>query len=570
MTRLARTLLAAAVLSAVALPAVAQTRVDRSGATDANQRVGSGGRNIVGSRDTPWEIQNRISYGNVTGGKQFRGSVSGDPQAFRGNTGSENFDRFVRSSSGVTTGGIATYNASQTRAYYGDSRAVAPPTNFVTVNNTGAAVAPQATAWTPVDVRMGSVSTGDRALVNRGGDAALPGGEVNLQYAPAAGQVVPYSIGAVPGSNLSDYTQLNTSTVTDLTPSQIKQNLADNPDSRLPGQTPTNRTSNTPDPHSQLAPSTGTPTDNVGGTTNRPDAGRTGPGDTARIDTPRLDNSVTPPDAPEVGTVTRMVTRPGDVKANQPDKAGVADAAQAAENRGTARPGQAAEDANRQFNQQMKAAKATQNPTDQPKPGDAKAPAAGAGTGGTGTGGTGTTAAPKTSSLPAKIGSIAAANDDTTAGLTELLTKAESQMKAGQFVNAADTYNAAANLAPRSAMVDLGRANAELGGAFYVRAEQSLRRAYTVEKDLLKSHVDLRNFLGDDRLATAQKDLGDLVQNKATDTSAAVLLAYVYYNTGNEPRAQALLDLADKRANGRDPLVTAMKTGWTFPAADTK
>ena len=556
MTRLARTLIATAVLSIATLDASAQTRVDRSGATDANSRVGSYGRNQVGARDTPWEIQNRISYGNVTGGKQFRGSVSSDPQAFRGRTSSENLDRFVRSSSGVTTGGVATYNANQTRAYYGDSRAVQAPSNFVTVSNTGSAVAPSSTAWTPVDVRQASVSGGDRALINRDtSGTVVSGGEVNLQYAPMAGQVTPYSIGALPGSNLSDYTQLNTETVTDLTPSQIKQNLSDDPQSQIPGQTPGNRTSNTPDAQSQTI-SGGNPTNNVGGAGNRQDNGRGNtPSDSARID-----NSVTPANAPEVGTVNRMVTRT-DTKVGQPDKVGTADADRASETRGTARPGQAAEDANREFNAQAKAAKAAQTANDQPKPGDAKAPTAGVGAG--------NNTAPKTA-LPEKIGSIAAVNDNNTPGLTELLTKAESQMKAGQFANAVDTYNTASGLAPRTAIVDLGRANAELGGAFYVRAEQSLRRAYTVEKDLLKSHVDLRNFLGDDRLSAAQKDLGDLVQNKANDTSAAVLLAYVYYNTGNEPKAQALLDVADKRANGRDPLVTALKAGWTFPAAETK
>ncbi len=564
MTRLARTLIAAATLAVVALDAEAQNRVDRSGATDANSRVGSYGRNQVGTRDTPWEIQNRISYGNVTGGKQFRGNVSGDPQAFRGATASRNYDNFVRGSSGVTTGGVATYNASQTRAYYGDSRAVAPPANFVGITNTGGYVAPSSTAWTPVDVRQTSISSGDRALINRDTTNTLQsGGEVNLQYAPMAGQAVPYSVGQLPGNNLSDYTQLNTNTVSDLTPAQIKQSLSDNPQSQVPGQTQPNQSNTIPDPRAQLVPNAGNPTNNVGGNTRPNNNGQnTGPADSARLDTPQINNSVTPPDAPEVGTVTRMVTRT-DAKAGQPDKVGTADAERAADARGGQRPGQAAENASREYNAQVKANKAAQEAKDQPKPTDPAKPA-----GNNGGAGAGADAGPKTP--PAKIGSIAVANQNNTPGLSDLLIKAEGQMKAGQFANAADTYSAASRLAPRAGLVDLGRANAEIGGQFYVRAEQSLRRAYSIDKDLLKSQVDLRNFLGDDRLATATKDLSDLVQSKATDTSAAVLLAYVYYNTGNETRAQALLDLADKRAGGRDALVTAMKTGWTFPAAETK
>ena len=143
-------------------------------------------------------------------------------------------------------------------------------------------------------------------------------------------------------------------------------------------------------------------------------------------------------------------------------------------------------------------------------------------------------------------------------------------MKDGKFGSAIDTYGAAEAASPRNATVKLGRANAELGGAYYRRAEASLRSAFSSDKQLLASQYDLRGFLGDDRLQTIQKDLGDLVQNKPNESGAAVLLAYVNYNTGNERRAAALLELADKRAGGRDPLVRAMKSAWTFAGDDTK
>ena len=76
------------------------------------------------------------------------------------------------------------------------------------------------------------------------------------------------------------------------------------------------------------------------------------------------------------------------------------------------------------------------------------------------------------------------------------------------------------------------------------------------DRRVLAGRYDLRAFIGDDRLQMAQKDLSDLIEKSPNDTGAAVLLAYIYYNTGNERRATALLDLADKRAGGKDSLVT--------------
>src|SRR6185437_11128533 len=97
---------AAAVLVTAGL-SIGQTLVDRSGATDANNRVGSNGRNAVVNKPNPWDIANSIVNGTITGGKGFRGNVqSGDQSAFRNGTGTLTQSNFVRDSSGVTTGGV--------------------------------------------------------------------------------------------------------------------------------------------------------------------------------------------------------------------------------------------------------------------------------------------------------------------------------------------------------------------------------------------------------------------------------------------------------------------------------
>ncbi|MGC4030802.1 MAG: hypothetical protein QM754_03510 [Tepidisphaeraceae bacterium] len=536
-----RSLIVAAVVAALASGVFAQTRVDRSGATDANNRVGANGRNQTGGRDMPWEIQNRIVYGNVTGGKAFRGNLSStDAQAFRGQTASQNMDRFVRSSSGVTTGGVATYNANETKAYYGDSRGVNAPAGTVTVGNTGSYSPPTPTQWRNVDVRTAAVSADPTVVTPFNSNTIVSGGAVDNQYAPAARVAVPPSL-----DNLSDYTNLNTLNPADGT-TQVRRLPGDADESKTPGQTPDNgANSNMPaDPGSQQTPATGSPTTPTGQT----------PTDNA-VTTPQVNTAVTDANAPEAGTVTKFSARADTPVDRSVGKAGVPDADSAQ----PTRPGQAAEQATREYNAEVRRRQA-----DAAKP-DANKPDAGnnnnAGNNGGAPGGQ-----PQPGMAPGRL----APADAATKGLGDLLTKAEGQMKDGKFATAIDTYAAAEAVAPKSATVKLGRANAELGGAFYRRAETSLRQAYALDKNLLGSQHDLRGFLGDEKLAAVQKDLAEIVQNKQTDTGAAVLLAYVYYNTGNEARAAALLDVADKRAAGRDTLVKAMKATWKTGGTETK
>ncbi len=206
--------------------ASAQQRVDRSGANDANMRVGSNGRNDNRTpQPQPWQTNNAIVYGNVTGGKEFRGSLSTtDPTAFRGATAGQNTDNFVRNSAGVSTGGVATFNANQTRAYYGDSRGVAPPAGFTSgLGSVGGYTAPVSSAWRNVDPRIGSISSGMSTTLNRPDQFGAPGA-MDMQYAPGAITASPYtSTQSMNPSTLSDYTQLNRTTPSALNPNDVAE-----------------------------------------------------------------------------------------------------------------------------------------------------------------------------------------------------------------------------------------------------------------------------------------------------------------------------------------------------------
>ena len=86
-----RTILSAAVAATLGIgsAATAQYRLNPGHVNDANNRVGSAGTNPNDSDQRVGQPVNGndIVYGNVTGGKQFRGQVPyTDPRAFRGST----------------------------------------------------------------------------------------------------------------------------------------------------------------------------------------------------------------------------------------------------------------------------------------------------------------------------------------------------------------------------------------------------------------------------------------------------------------------------------------------------
>lgn len=187
-------ILAAAVATVVggwAAPGWAQYRVETGNARDANNRLGSGGSNDGASRapgspygirspyasSNTYQLNNNIVTGNITGGRQFRGVTgSVDPFAFRGNAAGSNIDRFVRGSSGVTTGGTPSFNAQNELPFYGISRGVAPPPGFGEVGATGGFV-PQAQPINrqPGDMRLGSPLGAPPTVQPRPGQLLLPG-----------------------------------------------------------------------------------------------------------------------------------------------------------------------------------------------------------------------------------------------------------------------------------------------------------------------------------------------------------------------------------------------------------
>jgi tetratricopeptide (TPR) repeat protein len=147
-------------------------------------------------------------------------------------------------------------------------------------------------------------------------------------------------------------------------------------------------------------------------------------------------------------------------------------------------------------------------------------------------------------------------------GLAEILSRAEENMREGRYTAALDQYDAAEQVAPNNPLILLGRANAELGAGYYARAENHLRQAFMVDRSLLMGQYDLRQFLGEERLATLEQDLQQIAQNDPDQPRPVFLLAYMAYNTGQERRAAGYLDLAERRAEGQDPLYPLIREHW--------
>jgi hypothetical protein len=166
---------------------------------------------------------------------------------------------------------------------------------------------------------------------------------------------------------------------------------------------------------------------------------------------------------------------------------------------------------------------------------------------------------------PAPVQIKSLAQGVSASGLASLLKDAETDMKAGKFNSALDKYDDAEQVAPNNPLILMGRANALLGQSYYSRAEQNLRQAFMQNQELLMGQYDLRSFLDSSRLDFIVKELKTLAEAEPKEPRHVFLLAYIAYNTGNEAMAASYLDLAEKRAGGKDPLYPLLRKYWSLP-----
>jgi tetratricopeptide (TPR) repeat protein len=152
--------------------------------------------------------------------------------------------------------------------------------------------------------------------------------------------------------------------------------------------------------------------------------------------------------------------------------------------------------------------------------------------------------------------------------LGDILKKAEDLMKEGKWFNAAEQYDVAQAVAPNNMLFAVAKANAELGGSYYGRAENDLRRAFTQDPATLEGTYDLRAMIGDERLDFLVKDLKEIANKNPTQARPMFLLAYIQYNIGNGRFAAGYLDIAEKRAGGNDTFYSLVRKHWVLPKGE--
>ena len=151
---------------------------------DASNRIGSGGYNYQQGfrqdmRTNGNYLQNNLITGNITGGKEFRGSVPyAVPDAFRGNVGSTLSSDFIRGSSGARMAVCRKINAQTTQSYFGSNYAAPPPRNYVPQGiGQGSYVPlnPSSMNRAAGDLRVGNINLAPTTVLPQPGQLLLPG-----------------------------------------------------------------------------------------------------------------------------------------------------------------------------------------------------------------------------------------------------------------------------------------------------------------------------------------------------------------------------------------------------------
>jgi tetratricopeptide (TPR) repeat protein len=596
---------AIAAVPLLASAAHAQYRVDDGRAHDANPQVGSGGYNsgyIPDPRSSYANIinGNRLITGNVTGGRAFTGQVNyGDPGDFRGNLGSASFDKFISSSASS-----ARYVPPGTSVpFYGAKLAAPPPAGFEPQGFTGTFTPRPANSAgddTNDRNRYSSLLTADPRLnygnletrFNSGGRSVPQTGDIMLQgpldpltNLPTLTTASPLlGVRTLRSSDLADrnfvanFSDVRGPVGTGLDPLQLHQMQEELSQSMGPARVNPNQLSPTQlSPNSRYAPGNPLNPGAINNDTNQ-QGPRTIPGQGENLAKPLdqpfdsiqnsrpaqpLDNDLT--SAPIINGVEtgaslehRLATPPAKQSSQYAEL-------ERRLNHFYTQRLQTDEERNRDFLKLLRAREGVASAAGSTTPGivapdyarisqelvRGNAPA---------------NALPQPTPTPLHITSLA--EGVRAKGLAGLLTHAETLMKEGKFMLAIQQYDKAIEVAPNNRLIDLGRANAEIGAGLYKRAEADLRGAIAHDPVTALAQFNLRDTIGQERLETIVKDLKDTAQKEKDDAGLPLLLAYVAYNTGAPQQAAVYLQESDKRSGGKDLLPKLLRSHWKLPGQE--
>jgi hypothetical protein len=591
MTWLLMSAVAAVPLFVLGTTASAQYRVQNNDgrALDANQRLGSGGYNS--SNDLPSPVPgNDIVTGNVTGLRRFHGNIDyTDPTAFRGNAPSgRNMDAINRvAGNAPTPDNIAPQFAPHGRVFLGDSRAVAPPSGFRQISPGSSGYIPDQKLQprSVSDARLGDVTQGSVVDVPRPSQLMMAG-PLNQQGEASTITASPlFGIRAATADEQSILTNPNASRdmlgLDEASIQRMRDELrgSANPNQQNNNENNGNKTGNNGDsnqqgtnsnnsnnpnnssfalnkPLSDQAPSSAVQGQQLSGAALNSNVGQNGEGTRQRFIIPAQEQN-----ANYAEMLRRYNQAEGNQKLTPEQQAQSYNAAMRARQQGMqagqpgAQPGQPG--------QPGTGTPGAAKPGTVNQPPNANAPDTKATPGTPGQPGEKKAGPQAKKPEPVQIKSFAEGMKGK--GLTEITKQAEDLVRQGKFNSALDKYDAAQQVAPNNPMVKMGRAIAELGAAFYARAESHVRESYGQNPALMVAQFDLRNLLGEDRLQALVKDLRELANKDKKDSRPVFLLAFIAYNTGSANTADGYLDIAEKRAGGNDALLKSLREHWALP-----
>jgi hypothetical protein len=630
MKRIRKISWALAIVGAFSLGAaqcLAQQRVGTDGhAQDASQYVGASGLNdTAGNHPQPGVLGNAIVNNDVTGGKGFMGFVPySDPGAFTGALAPRPSEQLIQNGTGVTTGGTVINNAGNLRLFYGDSRGAPPPPGFVQMGSNGSYIQSPLIGTSLNDTRIGTNIDQSYSSSSLNNIMLLPGPlnpDTNSQSVITASPLT--GVRTLSTASTADVSYLNSasgiSTSTSpasiqqqqaLSITQMRQQVAQElaiangmPMTDINGN-PINRAPITqlPAPTLNANPAVGTLSNSASGTLGAGSANTGTAGQTQALNQPLNQQQ------------NQALNQP----LNTPETSGAAAGATAQANSGTRfslvspvkqstqyamlrrrLEQQLGPNANPAFidayiyNQQLRERQGggTNNgATPGVQPGVQQPGVQQPGTvtpGGNNPSGNqpglnnqqpgGLPAAQPGNSAaqnqlktpPPTIDSLATGINSKT--LKQVMSEAENDMHDGRWVSAMDQYDIAEQLAPNNPLVGLGRSYAELGASYYAQADTHLRQSLSSDPTLLMGRFDLMKMLGKDRVNYIVADLKGLASNDQHSPRPVFLLAYIYYNLGDDAVANGYLGLAEKRSGG-DPIYKMLRDRWQLsqPAGQTK
>ncbi|HVX83933.1 MAG TPA: hypothetical protein VH253_03880 [Phycisphaerae bacterium] len=143
----------------------------------------------------------------------------------------------------------------------------------------------------------------------------------------------------------------------------------------------------------------------------------------------------------------------------------------------------------------------------------------------------------------------------------DLMKQAESQLKEGDYLSAADTYQMAVRSEPNNPLAILGRGNAELAAGMYESASSDLEFVFEKKPELISVKYALGDYIPVKRQAQLVSDLAKLGQAQSTGNMGSFLLCYLCYQTNRNDELHAELDRWAARP-WRDQWQTIAEKAW--------